>query len=249
MRLIFIPIAGIILTGFAFFTKNREAERTAEAPISKQEDQRFVVHEADITRGNLRMYWQDDNGPLQTFDNLRKHVEKQNLTLTFAMNGGMYLQDHSPQGLYIENGKVIRPLNNKTSDYGNFYLAPNGVFYLTDNNQAVVCKTKDFEPSTVIAYATQSGPMLLIDSTIHPKFTQGSKNVHIRNGVGILPNGNPLFVISTERVNLYDFASFFKKHGCKNALYLDGFVSRIYWPAQQLEQMDGHFGVLIAEVE
>ena len=91
--------------------------------------------------------------------------------------------------------------------------------------------------------------MLLIDSLVHPKFTQGSRNVHIRNGVGILPNGNPLFVISTKPINLYDFADYYRKWGCKNALYLDGFVSRLYLPEIGIQQMDGNFGVIIAEVE
>jgi uncharacterized protein YigE (DUF2233 family) len=75
------------------------------------------------------------------------------------------------------------------------------------------------------------------------------QNVHIRNGVGILPNGNPLFVITTSPVNLYDFANYYRKQGCKNALYLNGFVSRFYLPEVGIQQMDGKFRVMIAEVE
>ncbi|WP_415180937.1 hypothetical protein [Nonlabens sp.] len=37
-----------------------------------------------------------------------------------------------------------------------------------------------------------------------------------------------LFVLSKDKINFYDFADFFKGQGCKNALYLDGFVSRVY---------------------
>ena len=91
--------------------------------------------------------------------------------------------------------------------------------------------------------------MLLIDGAIHPKFTEGSSNVHIRNGVGILPNGNLLFAMSTKTTNFYDFACFFQDKGCKNALYLDGFVSRTYLPSQHWEQLDGNFGVIIAETK
>ena len=50
--------------------------------------------------------------------------------LVFAMNGGMYLPNLSPQGLYIENGKVIKQLDKTQEAYGNFYLQPNGVFLI-----------------------------------------------------------------------------------------------------------------------
>ncbi|WP_133994719.1 hypothetical protein [Dinghuibacter silviterrae] len=63
---------------------------------------------------------------------------------------------------------------------------------------------------------------------------QGSPNVNIRNGVGILPGNKLLFAISREPVNFYDFAAFFKAQGCR------------YAPEQQWEQTDGDFGVIIA---
>ena len=103
--------------------------------------------------------------------------------------------------------------------------------------------------SDEVAYATQSGTMLVIDGTLHPAFTKGSANVHIRNGVGVLPDGRLLFAMSKQKINFYDFASFFKNKGCQQALYLDGFVSRTYLPEQNWVQIDGHFGVLIAEIE
>ena len=65
--------------------------------------------------------------------------------------------------------------------------------------------------------------------------------------MGILPDGKVLFAISEDKVNLYDFALWFKNKGCKNALYLDGFVSRIYLPSKNRQQADGNFGVIIAE--
>jgi uncharacterized protein YigE (DUF2233 family) len=87
--------------------------------------------------------------------------------------------------------------------------------------------------------------MLLINGNIHPAFIKGSSNLNIRNGVGILPDNTIVFVMSKTQVNFYDFASYFKKLGCKNALYLDGFVSRVYLPDQNWIQTDGNFGVMI----
>lgn len=91
--------------------------------------------------------------------------------------------------------------------------------------------------------------MLVIDGNLHKKLTKGSKNLHIRNGVGVLPNGNLLFAMSKEKINFYDFASFFQKNGCKNALYLDGFVSKTYLPEKNYKQDDGNFGVIIGIIK
>ena len=51
--------------------------------------------------------------------------------------------------------------------------------------------------------------------------------------------------MSKKEINFYDFANYFKSIGCKNALYLDGLVSRIYLPEKQWIQTDGNFGVII----
>ncbi|HXB14083.1 MAG TPA: phosphodiester glycosidase family protein, partial [Bacteroidia bacterium] len=77
----------------------------------------------------------------------------------------------------------------------------------------------------------------------------GSKNLNIRNGVGILPDGKVVFAMSKSEINFYDFAEYFKNLGCRNALYLDGFVSRAYLPEQNWIQTDGDFGVLIGITE
>jgi uncharacterized protein YigE (DUF2233 family) len=87
--------------------------------------------------------------------------------------------------------------------------------------------------------------MLVIDGKIHSSFKQGSPNVNIRNGVGMLPDGRILFAMSRNKINFYDFATFFKDKGCRNALFLDGFVCRTYLPRQKWEQTDGDFGVII----
>ncbi len=164
------------------------------------------------------------------------------------MNGGMYDQFNSPQGLYIENGKILSEIDTFEGK-GNFYLKPNGIFYITNDNSPKICKSNAFLNNQSIRFATQSGPMLLIDGQIHPDFVKGSKNLNIRNGVGILSNHQVVFVMSLQEINFYDFAQYFKSLGCKNALYLDGFVSRTYLPEQQWIQIDGHFGVMIGVVK
>jgi uncharacterized protein YigE (DUF2233 family) len=160
------------------------------------------------------------------------------------MNGGMYKYDNSPQGLFIENKKTITPLDTSNGN-GNFYLKPNGVFYVTTNNIPIICTTTKFYDDGQINYATQSGPMLLIDGQMHPVFKEGSTNLNIRNGVGILPDNEIVFAMSKKEINFYDFANYFKGLGCKNALYFDGLVSRTYLPEKEWTQTDGNFGVII----
>ena len=232
----------VVLTGIVLLSWCFELNKSTEK-------QGFVFYVVELEQQELRLFWQDSNGEnYGNFQKLKLALQKDSLELVFAMNGGMYLKDGSPQGLFIENGLLKTSLDEKREGYGNFYLQPNGVFYLTKEKQAVVCTTTDFVRQDNIQFATQSGPMLLIDGQIHPKFREGSKNVHIRNGVGVLPNGNVLFAMSKEVINFYDFASFFKAQGCKNALYLDGFVSRTFLPASNWEQLDGNFGVIIGVV-
>ncbi|UII20321.1 phosphodiester glycosidase family protein [Fulvivirga ligni] len=214
------------------------------------DEELFVMHEVDPALGDLRMFWRDADGKIYgSLSRLRKSVEQEGNTLRFAMNGGMYLRDQSPQGLYIENGELKSEINLKNSTYGNFYMQPNGIFYLTENGDANVITTSEFKHSSDVTYATQSGPMLLIKGEYHPKFMMGSSNLHIRNGVGILPNGHVLFAMSKKPVNFYDFATLFKQNGCEDALYLDGFVSRTYLPEKKWIQEDGGFGVIIGEVK
>lgn len=208
-----------------------------------KQDSRFVSYVAEAS--DIKFYWKDDNGQiLRSLQNLKTFIESKNQELKFAMNGGMYLKDNSPQGLFVQSSTIIKPLDT-LSGTGNFYLKPNGVFYLTTDNRAIVCQTQDFINNDKINFATQSGPMLLIDGQIHSAFKKGSVNLNIRNGVGILPNGKVLFAMSKQEINFYDFAEFFKSMGCKNALYLDGFVSRTYLPDENWSQLDGNFGVII----
>lgn len=212
-------------------------------------DDQFISYIVDLAKQDLRLYYKDAGGKdINTFSRLKGIVEAQNKTLLFAMNGGMYMTDYAPLGLYIEEGKTIRKINRKNAK-GNFYTKPNGVFYLTNDNIPVVCTTGDFKPGKNIRFATQSGPMLLINGKYHPDFKKGSLNLNIRNGVGILPDNRVVFAISNTPVNFYDFATYFKKLGCKDALYLDGAVSEMYLPEKGLTSNYGSFGVIIGVTE
>lgn len=213
------------------------------------EDDRFVSYIVNPKKQDLEFFWKNEKGEhFKNAENLISWLKSKNIKLLFSTNGGMYKKDNSPQGLYVEN-TITKSEIDTSNENGNFYLKPNGIFYLTTDKKPIICKTEDFVNNGMIKYATQSGPMLVIDGEIHTAFKKNSTNLNIRNGVGILPNNQIIFAISKKEINFYDFAEYFKKLGCKNALYLDGFVSRTYLPEKNWKQIDGNFGVIIGVTE
>ncbi len=213
----------------------------------------YIVFEAKPGSSEIRMYWKDDKSAiLGSLQHLKNYTAQKGDSLLYACNGGMYMENQAPLGYYIENGKTLQKINTRNG-YGNFYMKPKGVFYVLANGHAGVQsietpKDRNSLPAS-ISYLTQSGPMLISNGAINSQFTPGSSNLNVRNGVGILPNGNAYFGMSTYPVNLYDFAKHFKDKGCKNALFFDGFVSRTYCPQENYTQLDGAFGVMIAVVK
>lgn len=206
----------------------------------------FIVNASEV---NIEFFWKDDADEVfRSLKRLKKNVEKNGKELRFAMNGGMYQEDYKPLGLFIQNQKMITPLNVREGK-GNFYIKPNGIFYLTTDKKAFLATTQNFKDDGQINFATQSGPILLVNGQINPEFKQNSDNLNLRNGVCVLEGYKVVFSISRKEVNFYDFAQHFKDLGCQDALYLDGFVSRMYLPEKNIEDLDGDFGVIIGITE
>ncbi|WP_276484295.1 phosphodiester glycosidase family protein [Paraflavitalea pollutisoli] len=214
-------------------------------PLAQRPDEAIIAYIADPQKQDIQLYWKDDSSQLiGNFERLNHYLVGKQQQLVFATNGGMYMEDRRPVGLFIQRQKSIRGIN-KAKAEGNFYMQPNGVFYITTDKKASLCTTADFKSSPTIDYATQSGPMLVVDGKINSAFKEGSINYNVRNGVGLLPGNKLLFAMSRGGINFYDFAKYFQQQGCTHALYLDGFVSRTWLPAQNILQTDGYFGVMI----
>lgn len=203
----------------------------------------------------LQFFWKRSDGtPYGSIHALREAVEAKGGELRFAVNGGIYSKHFTPLGLYIENGKRYYKLNQGDGG-GNFFLLPNGVFYVTAQGAGVV-ETKDYRPPGVVANAIQSGPILVTRGNIHPRFIAGYHSKHIRNGVGVDGEGRVVFAISNAPVNFHDFAALFRDAlNCPNALYLDGSISEMYapdlfrfggWPWRQFTTM---IGIVSASVD
>ena len=88
--------------------------------------------------------------------------------------------------------------------------------------------------------------MLVIDGKLHPKFDADGESRNIRNGVGIAPDGTPLFAISEEPVSFGKFARLFRDAlKAKNALYFDGSVSSLWDPGNHRQDSIAELGPMV----
>lgn len=164
-------------------------------------------------------------GSLDAFDAAMRSA---GVRVVLAMNAGMYHEDMSSVGLLVEDGREIAPLETREGE-GNFFLKPNGVFLVDAEGRAAVVETGAYmSVERQPRLATQSGPMLVIDGEIHPRFLPDGESRHTRNGIGVDAGGSILMVISLEAVSLGSFARLFRDGlGCPNALFLDGAISTL----------------------
>jgi uncharacterized protein YigE (DUF2233 family) len=192
----------------------------------------------------------DGNGePYRYLGSFALGLQQDGRTLLFAMNAGMYDENQRPIGYYVEDGKQLKKLNRRNGG-GNFHLKPNGVFYVKDGKPGVM-ETEAFAKSGIKPdYASQSGPMLVINGKIHPKFSETGTSRKLRNGVGIDAAGRAYFVISENAVTFWEFATLFRDElKTDNALFFDGSVSSLYAP--EINRNDGFLplGPMVGAVE
>lgn len=191
----------------------------------------ILVYEVDLDSAEIQLI----NGQ---YTPLKEVYQQENKDFKMLVNAGMFHPGGNPVGLFLQDSIQLQTLN-EDEGRGNFFLQPNGVFYITANQQAGVLETSVFRDSiynkeTPLQLATQSGPILLMNGEYHPKFRQASPNKYIRNGVGVTDDQRIIFILSEAVVNLHTFASIFLEKGCKNALYLDGAISGMYIPAMNM---------------
>jgi uncharacterized protein YigE (DUF2233 family) len=98
-----------------------------------------------------------------------------------------------------------------------------------------------------VRLATQSGPLLLRAGRIRPKFAPGSLHAVVRSGVGVASRQRVVLAVTRDPIRLYDFATFFRDRlACRDALYLDGNISRLWAPSLGLEDDGGDFMGMLA---
>lgn len=209
---------------------------------------RYTVARFDPEKTELKIFWRnEDKTPYMTYKNLQAALPER---ILFFINGGIFATGYTPLGLYVEEGKELVPLNEKDAP-GNFFLKPNGVFFIDTDGKPGVLETGDFaKAGKNVRLATQSGPLLLNKGKVHPKFNENSPNRLIRNGVGVDRQGNILFIATVREQekfgNLWEFATLFRdQFDCPNALFLDGDISSLLIKPTGTERTSGFASMLV----
>lgn len=229
--------AGVALAALASVLSGAARAQPAPSPPAASicrplvhDGARYTVCTVDLRRHALTLFWRNPAGePYGSLGNLARSPEGSRLAM--ATNAGMYHSDLSPVGLHVEGGRQLKEAN-RAGGPGNFHLKPNGVFYVAEGRAAVAETGAFLRRKPRATLATQSGPMLVIDGRLHPRFSDEGPSKKIRNGVGVSDPLTAIFAISDEPVSFGAFARLFRDElGCRNALFLDGSVSGLHAPA------------------
>jgi uncharacterized protein YigE (DUF2233 family) len=189
----------------------------------------YIVCEIDLRSYNVAVFHAGHDGKafgsLEKFD---KAMSGEGRPVLLAMNAGMYHEDLTPVGLLVQKGREVASLNVAGGE-GNFFLKPNGVLLVRSDGKAAIMETNAYAAAKPdVAFATQSGPMLVIDGRPHPRFEANGTSRHIRNGVGVRDENTVVLAISRSQVSLGSFARLFRDAlHCPNALFFDGVVSAL----------------------
>ena len=224
-------LAVLALAGCGEPAETAAAPSLATASACEQrsfEGSAFTICRYDRRRHDLALILDGRNGPLRSFAALETQLGPRTARLRFAMNAGMYGEDGNAIGLYVEEGRERRAINRKRGP-GNFHMLPNGVFTVAADGRVAVLPSTRYDPASRPRWATQSGPMLVIDGRLHPSIQDNGPSLHVRNGVGVDGADTAWFVISDDAVSFGRMARFLRDVlNCRNALYFDGSVSSLW---------------------
>jgi uncharacterized protein YigE (DUF2233 family) len=209
------------------------------------EGEAFTVCRYAPDADDIRLALRGPDGVLGGFSRLARALGPDARRVRFAMNAGMYDPDRTPVGLYVEAGRTRQALN-LGDGTGNFYLKPNGVFWVDRDGAAHVDEASAFAAGNAKPlWATQSGPLLVAGGVIHPAVAPNGASLAVRNGVGV-KDGSALFAISDRPVSFGRFARFLRDGlACPDALYFDGAVSSLWAPGLGRKDARSNLGPLV----
>jgi uncharacterized protein YigE (DUF2233 family) len=227
----FVFLCLLCIAGGVAFSLAAHAQHARVCKPLAHEGENYIICEVDLRQHRIEIFWRDPAGqPFGSLGSLNRKLQSEGQRPLFTMNAGMYHAELDPVGLYVEKGRQFVKAST-TNGPGNFHLKPNGVFYIA-NGKAAVQETGQFLRRNVKPeLATQSGPMLVINNRLHPRFPSEGVSRKVRNGVGVKDGDTVIFAISEGAVTFTDFARLFRDRlGTPNALFLDGSVSSLSAP-------------------
>ncbi|MGO9544937.1 MAG: phosphodiester glycosidase family protein [Rhodomicrobium sp.] len=219
-----LAIAAVFIALAPAFRASKTEAASPEKPPCRSFDferHNYTLCEAPPSRFDIRIFWRRPDGAPYTYLSALPVTDKKGGRLAFALNGGMFHPDYRPVGLYIEDGREFVRAST-ASGPGNFHLKPNGVFYTGEGGAGVLETGAFLKQKPKAQFATQSGPMLVIDGKLHPRIAKARSSAKTRDGVCVR-DGAAFFAISEEAVPFDTFERLFRDGlKCKNALFLDG---------------------------
>jgi uncharacterized protein YigE (DUF2233 family) len=211
---------------------------------------RFTVCTFDPHHDDIRLFLSGPGDkPYGSLSALASALKQKGERLAFAMNAGMFGQDQLPVGLYVEDRRKLHEVDTR-GGASNFHMKPNGVFWIGEGVAGVTETGRYLASPPPTRYATQSGPMLIVDGKVHPKIRPDGTSQKIRNGVGACKGGAVTFAIADDPVTFDTFARLFRDGlGCQNALFLDGSVSSLYAPELSRDDEPEPLGPIVGVVQ
>lgn len=143
-------------------------------------------------------------------------------------NGGLFHAPGAPVGWTVIAGEETQPLERGAGE-GNFFLMPNGAFWL-DAAGPHVASTDRIAPIGAVRAATQSGPLLVEAGALHPAFRADGTSRKVRSGVGVVDQ-DTVVLARCEPLTFHAFARLFRDVlRAPDALFLDGTISVLAGP-------------------
>jgi uncharacterized protein YigE (DUF2233 family) len=228
-----LPILLIRLLGLVLGTVGAHAATPAPCEAVVYEDNTYTVCMVDLRREAVRLFWKAPDGVRYGYLRELPRLASGG-RLLFATNAGMFDPDDRPVGLYVENGRELVRANTQPG-HGNFHMQPNGVFYVAGQTAGVLDTMAYLKLRPRADFATQSGPMLVINGRLHPRFAFEGASRKPRDGIGIVNPTTLVVAISDSEVSFGEFGRLFKDRlRCSNALFLDGgTVPTLYIPGER----------------
>ena len=190
----------------------------------------YTICTFDVRRDDIRLHWKDADGkPYAISPRSRQALTAHGRTLRFAMNAGMFGRSSRSASMSRTAGGCAAPTRapaRRTST-----SCPTACSGWATASPASPETSRYLADAPPARFATQSGPMLVIDGRIHPRILPTGASAKMRNGVCVRDGTTAVFAISNEPVTFHAFARLFRDAlGCANALFLDGSVSSLYAP-------------------
>jgi uncharacterized protein YigE (DUF2233 family) len=166
--------------------------------------------------------------------------------VVFAMNGAKCDKNLKPLGLLIkglvEHKKFVWPDANVFSPVG-----PSAVFATErDKDVSYIIAADNFKAANALAnyrLAIQSGTILISRNFLNKNIIRASGR-QVYNGMGMRANGDMVFAVTNDKMDMREFALFFQEQDCRDAMLLDE-GANCQWYAPGKEKKPGKMGEII----